>query len=190
MSQIADFEVEDFENRTRSDNKAFVRFFIRPVKNNPLSLEAGRPIYSDMEYCEIIVPGNQTNRPIKRVDSIVKQRYAQQYAKWKAAGATEEFLDGTHLTEVAWVTRSQVEELAYLRVRTLEQLAVVGDDVCGRVPGLYDLKKKAIAVVEKAESDAPLLQLQAQLDDLKNELEVKDQTITELASRIEELEED
>jgi hypothetical protein len=190
MSAMADFDVEDFENRTKSDPKAFVRFFIRPVRDDAKSLEAGRPIFTDKEYCEIIVPGNQTNRPIKRVDSIVKQRYAQQYAKWKAAGEAEDFIDGTHLTEVPWVTRSQVEELAYLRVRTLEQLAVVGDDVCTRVPGLYDLKKKAIAMVEKSETDAPILKLQAQFDELKAAVEVKDQTIAELASRIKELEED
>ncbi|MDH5739996.1 MAG: hypothetical protein OEY77_06700 [Nitrospira sp.] len=187
---IADFDVQDFEDRTRSDNKAFVRFFIRPVEDKAKSREAGRPIYSDQEYCEIIVPGNQTNRPIKPVDNIIKQRYAAQYAKWKAADRPEDFVDGTHLTEVPWLTRSQVEELAYLRIRTLEQLAVVGDDVCTRVPGLFDLKKRAKLLVQKAEEQAPILALQEQLDALKNELEVKDQTIIELAARIEELEED
>jgi hypothetical protein len=182
----ADFDVQDFENRTKSDPKAFVRFFIMPVKDEKASIEAGRPIFKEEEMCEILVPGSQSNRPVKRVNSIVKQRFSQQYASWKATGNSEEYLSGTHLAEVPWITRSQVEELAYFRIRTLEQLASVNDNACSRMTGLFNLRAKAKEYLARAEADAPFEKLQAQIDELKAQIQVKDQTIAELAERIEE----
>lgn len=180
----ADFDLEDFEDRTRSDAKAFVRFFYMPLKDEKASLKAGRPIHNDVEMCEIIVPGNQTNKPIKRVNDIIRQRYRIQYRKWKESGNAESTPDGTALSEVAWITRSQVEELAYFQVRTLEQLAQVNDDFCSRVPGLLELRRKAKFMIDKAEEAAPFQQLQAQIDELKGLLQVKDQTIEELAKQV------
>lgn len=188
MSETADFDVDDFTNRTKSDPKAFVRFFIRPVKNEAKSTEAGRPIYDDKEYCEIMVPGNQTNRPIMPVREHEKARFAVQYARWKASGQGD-FVEGTPLSEVTWISRSQVEEFAFMRLRTLEQLAAVGDDVCTRVPGLFDLKRKAQAHIVKASEAAPIEKLQAQIDTLVADNQVKQQTIDALALKVKELEE-
>lgn len=183
----ADFDVEDFEDRHRSDPKAFVRFFIHPTE---IGIVDGLMKYKDVEMCEIIVPGNQTNRPVKKVNDIIKRRFGQQYRKWKESGHSEAMLEGTVLTEITWLTRSQVAELAYVHVRTLEQLAVLGDDVCARMPGLYDLKKKAAAFIKKAKNAAPILDLQKQLDEERNKNEVLVQNITALTKRLDALEDD
>lgn len=188
MNQVADFDIEDFEDRTRSDKKAFVRFFIRPVEDKKASLEAGRPIFRDMEYCEIMVPGNSTNRPIKRVDDIIKRRYASQYRAWLDAGRDEEFVEGTPLTEVPWVKRSQVEELYYQRIKTLEQLAAVDDNVCTRIPGMYELRKRAQLVIEAAAKKAPIADLQAQLDHEREQNNVLRESLALLGERLEKLE--
>ena len=183
----ADFDVEDFEDRHRSDPKAFVRFFIHPTE---IGIVDGLMKYKDVEMCEIIVPGNQTNRPVKKVNDIIKRRFGQQYRRWKDSGHGETMLEGTMLSEVTWLTRSQVEELAYIHVRTLEQLAVLGDDVCARYPGMYDLKKKASAFIKKAKNAAPILDLQKQLDQEKKTNEVLQQNLDALIKRLDTLEGD
>jgi hypothetical protein len=186
MRETADFDTQDFADRNRSDPKAFVRFFLLPKKNEQLSAEAGRPIFEDTEYVEIIVPGNDTNRPVLKVTEMEKRRFSSQYQKWKTSGQAD-FTVGTHLTEVPWITRSQVEELAFSRIRTLEQLAAVSDDVCGRMMGLYELKRKAIAHLEASVASAPLEQLQAQLDAQAAENVALRQAVEEQAALIEEL---
>lgn len=186
MREAYEFDAADFDDPSKSDPKAFVRFFIKPVKNDARSLEEGRPIFDDKEYCEVIVPGNQTNRPIKLVNDIVKQRYAQQYRRWKETGEGEN-LTGTVLTEVPWLTRSQVEELTYYRIRTLEQLAGVDDNTCGKIMGLYELRRKAKAHVEAAEKAAPIEALQAQIDERDAQIAALQNSVAEQGKMIKAL---
>jgi len=186
--QTADFDVADFEDRTRGDKNTLVRFFIRPVINEAKSAAEGRPIYEDKEYCEIHVPGNQTNIPVKPVDAIIKRRFSNQYARWKATGEAE-FVEGTVLSEVPWLSRSQVEELAYLKIRTLEQLAGVGDDVCSRTIGLTELKRRAGLVLASSKDSSVLTKLEAELKQRDAEILGLKQTIEALTNRVAELEE-
>ena len=183
----ADFDVQDFEDRHRSDPKTPVRFFLHPVE---IGIVDGLRKFRDVEMCEISVPGSQSNRPVKKVNEIVKRRFAAQYAKWKASGHAEQMVEGTHLTEVTWLTRSQVEELAYIHVRTLEQLAELNDNVCSRMPGFYDLKRKAAAFVVQGKKNAPILNLQKQLDEEKAKNLVLQQNIDSMSKRLAALEDD
>ncbi len=185
MLEAADFNVEDFESRTGADKNVYVKFYVRPVHDQSASDEAGRPIYKDKEYIEIRTPGNQTNivqRPVMDMD---RQRFAQSYRLFKA-GEVDQII-GTPLSEAPWITRSQVEELAHLRVRTLEQLSVVGDDVCTKVPGLFKLKQRAAAMVEKAEKQAPFIALQQENETLRTELETLREAVKEQSAAIEAL---
>ncbi len=118
---------------------------------------------------------------------ITKAKYPMQYAKWKQNASTEG-LTGTFISEVTWLSRAQAEELAYFGVKTLEQLAAAPDTLCQKQVGFYDLRRKAQSFIEQAERDAPILAVHAQLDKLKAEGEVKDQTITALTKRLDALE--
>jgi len=57
-----------------------------------------------------------------------------------------------------------------MKVRTLEQLADLNDQACGRLPGLYDLKRKAIAWAAKAADAAPFTAMHAENEALKERL--------------------
>jgi hypothetical protein len=177
-----DGDPQDFESRTSADKNVYVKFYIRPVIDQSASDEAGRPIYSDKEYIEIRTPGNQTNivqRPVAEMD---RQRFRQAYAMFKA-GEVDQVV-GTPLFEAPWITRSQVEELAHLRIRTLEQLSVVGDDVCTKVPGLFKLKQRAEAMVANAEKQAPFIALQQENEALRTELESLREAVKEQSAAI------
>jgi len=189
MRGIADFDMADFEDRTRGDKNTLVRFFIRPVLNEAKSATEGRPIYEDKEYCEIHVPGNQTNIPVKPVDEIVKRRFGTQYARWKSTGEAD-FVEGTVLSEVPWITRSQVEELAYMKIRTLEQLASVGDDVCSRTMGLTELKRRAKLVLAASKDGSVITQLEKALEERDAQIQALTQKVEALMERVEASEEE
>ena len=182
----ADFDVGDFDSRTAGDKSVFVKFYIRPFQDEEKSAEEGRPIFKDKEYVEIRTPGNETNIIKRPVTDMDKQRFRGAYAAFKAGDAEQ--IIGTPLTETPWITRSQVEELAYLRIRTLEQLANVGDDVCTRLPGMFKLKQRAQAALERAEKTAPFIAMQKENEDLRNKLAALEHALADQAEAIRALE--
>lgn len=177
-----DFDPADFDRREAADKSVYVKFYMRPVINQDKSNKEGRPIYEDREYLEIRTPGNQTNVVQRPVTDMDRQRFRQAYQSFKAGN--EEQVVGTPLVEVPWITRSIVEELSHLRIRTLEHLAGVNDDVCGRIPGLYSLKEKAQAAIQQATNQAPIVELQARNESLVQELAALKQTVEEQAAII------
>jgi hypothetical protein len=178
----ADFDYRDFEDRNAGDKALHVRFYLRPVQSATKSAEAGRPIFDDREFVEIRAPGNATTTIDRPVSDMDRARFPRQYALFKA-GAAEQVI-GTRLTEVPWITRSQVEELSYLKILTVEQLSVVADQACTAVPGLYELKRRATSFLEAAEKAAPFTALAAENTALKNEVETLKQTVKEQGEQI------
>jgi len=180
--QTADFDVSDFNSREAADKSVYVKFYIRPKENEAKSAEEGRPIYEDKEYVEIRTPGNTTNIVQRPVTDMDKKRFAAAYREFKA-GDTEQVI-GTPLVEAPWITRSQVEELSYLRIRTVEQLANVGDDVCTRIPGLFKLKQRAQQMEVNAEKQAPFIKLQKEREDMQAQIDSLKETVEAQAAII------
>lgn len=148
MRAEADFDPRVFEDRYSDDKRVWVKFYMNSVEDRDETAKAGRPIYIEKEYVEIRSPGNETNiinRPVMELD---KQRFPRHYDLFKK-GITD-VLIGTPLAEMLWVKRSMADELRHLKIITVEHLASVNDDVCGRVPGLTDLKQKAIEYLNAA----------------------------------------
>lgn len=184
MPQFDD-DVTDFENRYAGDKGVHARFYIFPQKNEAKSASAGRPIFEDTEFVEIFASGNSTNivrRPARHMD---KERFRRQYEAFKAGH--EDQVQGTLLHEVPWITRSQVEELAYLRIRTLEQLANVSDAACGKHVGLYDLKSKAQKALAAAEGAAPITELTKENEELKRRLDQRDKEMDTMKEQMAKL---
>lgn len=188
MRDQSDFDPQDFETREAADKSVYVKFHIKPVIDDVESDKAGRPVYKDREYVEIRTPGQQNNIINRPVTDMDRQRFRQQYQAFKAG--SEEQLIGTPLTEVAWVTRSQVEEMAFLRIRTVEQLASLGDDVCGKYAGMYKLKQKAQQVIAEGEKNAPFAVLQAQHEQAMADLATLRQTVQEQSEIIRKMQAD
>jgi hypothetical protein len=168
MRESIDVDVQDFDNRYTQAG-VYARFYYVPVEDKEASLAEGRPMFKDRAYVEIICAGNANNiirRPVTDVD---KRRFNVAYGKF-LEGA-EEQLNGTPLTEITWISKAQVEELFYLKVRTLEQLADLNDQVCNTAPGLYSLKRKAAVWLKKSEDAAPFAALHKENEELRARLE-------------------
>lgn len=173
MRDTYEFDVQDFDDP--NENKGvYARFYMMAELNEAQSVEAGRPIYIDKEYVEILAAGNANNIVRRRASDMDKRRFRREYALFKQGD--NEQITGTRLSEIPWITRSQVEELNYRKIRTIEELAEISDGACN-APGMYELKRKAQAWVQKADAAAPFTQLIAENEELKKRLETLEAAI-------------
>lgn len=186
---VYDEDVSHFESRFAGDKGVFAKFYIHPRPNDDKSKLEGRPMFDEVEYVEIFSPGSSTNiirRPASQQD---KERFRGAYRAFRELG--ESAVDGTPLSEVTWLGRSQVEELFHSRVRTVEQLAEVNDEVCTRMPGLFNLRQKAQAFLERAKGDgAAVTTLQKENEELRASLNALQETVKEQTNLLRKLTEE
>lgn len=164
-------------------------FYMHPKQNAAQSLEKGRPIYDETEYIRILVPGDKSSiveRPVRlgvhpKSDNV---KFANEYTLFKQK--KDQQVSGTPLEQWPVISRSQVLELQFFNVRTVEQLAEISDTHIQKFTGMGKLRDVARRFIQHAEAAAPLSQMQAALDESANALETQNGQIkalmTELAS--------
>jgi len=166
---------DDVDATVNEKDTAIARFHIHPVQNDAKSATEGRPVFDDVEYVEIRNPGDKTNiidRPLRPED---KMRFRRQYAHWAETKAN--ITSGTPLSQWPQVTRGQVEELNYFGVSTVEQLANLSDDQTRNIGPIMALRTKAQDFIKAAKSAAPMQQM-------RRELEQRDQRVKDLEQQI------
>lgn len=136
------------------DAQLLVRFFIKARQNKEATAEQGRPIYKDVEYCEIRVRGNRDPQACRPATYADKQRFPRHYDAFKKRVELPE--EGTPLSEWPQISRSQVEELSFVNIKTVEQLIEVADTHIAKVQGGYALKQKATEWIKNANDNAKL----------------------------------
>lgn len=167
------------------DEKLLVRFEIRAVKHEFKSKEAGRPIFEDCEYISIIIPGSRDIFTTP-VDEHYKARFRKRYEDWKTR-EDKERISGTILSEVPWLTKSQIAELQYSNVYTIEQLANLSDTNASKFLGNHELRERAKRYVEAAKGEAPLIKMTAELAERDNQIEVLNRKVAELTAAFEKM---
>lgn len=166
-------------SQTKSDDGLYVEFGMFPVQNAARSLEEGRPIYDDVPFVKIMIPGDKDNIVHRAVRASDKQRWPRQ---WQAFEMNmEQPLEGTPLAEWAGISRAQVEELAHFGIKTVEQLAQMADSNTQKFMGLVRLKQRAIEYIDATKSDAPFQKIRAENEKLRNELEAMKDQIAQLS---------
>ena len=178
---------EASKNRFHADDKLYVQFYIHARADSAKSTAEGRPIFNDTEYVRIMVPGDKGSiieRPVRPVDT---QRFPRQYQAFK--NNDDEVLTGTPLEHWPGISRSQVEELKFFHIRTVEQLADVPDSHAQKFMGINALKSRAQAYIELAKGNAPLEQMQAELEERDLTIATMQETMAALQERLLALEE-
>jgi len=155
-----------FVGARNPDAALVVEFYTRAVQDMFKSGKAGRPIFSDVIYIKILVPGvkeSQIDRPAREDD---KARFPHQWAHYhnKTEGDAREL--GTPLTEWPVITRSAAEEFRSLKFFTVEAIANASDlniNNLGMIGGMapHILREKARAFLAGAK-DTALVQSQAE----------------------------
>ena len=161
--ETADFDYHSFEHNAQSeeDKKLLVKFFMKPKQDSAKSVAEGRPVYTDIEYIDIKIPGDRTGGACRPATFQDKKRFPEHYSRFKQR--IEMPLDGTPLAEWPLITRSLAEELAFHNVKTVEHLADMADNHVGKFMGLGTLKAKAKTWLEQASKESKVHELQEQL---------------------------
>lgn len=164
---------EDFlpENLSEQDKKLAVRFFLKEREDQDASTEAGRPIFKEVEYVEIRAPGKRDPLSCRPATDMDKRRFAPHYERFQKR--IEEPETGTPLREWPRISRTRVEELQFINVKTVEQLADISDLDAGKFHGGLTLKAEAKAWLERAKESQVLAEreeLKERVHDLESQL--------------------
>ena len=187
MVQLATFEgnLDHFDprNPNAGDDRTPVQFYMGAWHDQSASEAAGRPIFKDMEYIRIMTSKDAIiDRPLRPQDA---QRWPRAYAAWKATGVSEPGSQGTPLEAWPLMTRAQVEEYKYFKVYTVEQLAELSDGIGQQLMGFQKIKAMAKAYVDVAKGQAPLLQMQSELEASNAKIGALEDQITKLTAAFE-----
>lgn len=185
--ETADFDVASFDNRhqTAEDRKLLVKFYTKARPDKEGSLAEGRPIFKDVEYIDIKIPGDRTGGVARPASHADKQRFPEHYAAFKQR--IELPLEGTPLIEWPLITRSLAEELAFHNVKTVEHLSTMSDVHSGKFMGLNALKAKALTWLEQAGEEAKAHKLQEELLERDKRIALQDGQIEQLQKQMLEL---
>ena len=167
----------DSNQQSDSDKKLLVLFYSEPIKNESKSIEAGRPIYDDIDHVKIITPGSRDTF-VTEVTDEYRNRFPQQWARYKSN--KEQNVSGTPLSALPWMTKGQVAEFAAVGCQTVEQLVGMPDNLSQKFMGHFQIKQRAQAFLEAAAGAAPLLKMQSELDK-------RDEQIAQLQTQMAEL---
>lgn len=155
-----------FVGARNPDDALVVHFYNRPVEQPFESSKAGRPIYRDVIYVRIDVPGLKEMQVDIPARDDHQRRFPRQWAHFQQRTQGDAREVGTPLTEWPVLTRSQAEELRGLKFFTVESLANASDAAMqniGMLGGMavHTLRDKARAFLTAATNSA-LPQHQAQ----------------------------
>jgi len=170
------------------------------TKNEQKSLEAGRPIYDDMEVVELRYPGSknvgvypalffshwgQDPETGEQVPLTYAERFSRQYKQFKMM--TAQTKSGTPLSHAPFLTEGRRAELRALNVYTVEALAGVdGVELKNLGPGGREIKNQAVEFIEESKRGAPNLQLMAELEALKARNVILEEDMKEARERKQE----
>jgi hypothetical protein len=149
------------------------RFFLFPVQNPVETKKQGRPIFDDIEVCEVRFSGNREKvihapaHEVFRTDRDMEGnmneityaiQFSEQYRAFKM-GDTQ-LLRGTPISELPFLTVSKRLELKALNIHTAEALAALdGNNLKMLGMGGRELKVQAQTYLDNAKESAGSLQL-------------------------------
>lgn len=171
IDPLNDFNPDDFAQNTQSDaDKALaVKFLTKSVQDKVETLAQGRPIFKEVVYIDIRIPGERESAYCAPITKADVARFPEHYRAFKNRTNGSELV-GTPLAEWPLVTRSQVEELAFFNVKTVEDLVNMPDSSNHQFMGINTLKAKAKEFLDSSKGKK---ELQAEFD--KREQALKDQ---------------
>lgn len=124
------------------EHSVFVEFFLEAVEFKAESEKAGRPIFREIPFVRIHIPGDKNNVVVTKADEHYKQRYPQAWARFQ--NGQREVVEGMPLKDWPQVRSAQVKEAEYFGVRTVEQLASISDGNLQKMGmGWMELRRKA-----------------------------------------------
>lgn len=148
------------------------------------SEQAGRSIWMEYDAAKFLVPGDNTYEHRERVTDDIKRRFPRQWAMYEAG---KEQVNGMPLETWYKIANNPglIEEMRALRIRSVEDLAAITDNVVtGYMWGL-EWRKKAKDEVESWKAKEALVEAKEAMAAANADLMSKMET---MAARLAELE--
>jgi hypothetical protein len=163
----------------KADALLIVKFYHDAKENKFKSHEAGRPVFDDIEMCEINFPADRAKSLFVPAHSEWKrfgttrvtyaERFKEHYARFKLNEGP--VVEGTPLSEAPFLSMAQKASLKALQVYTIEQLAsLTGQALKNIGAGGLAIQQQAEAYLAKASGTADVVKMQIEIDELKRQL--------------------
>jgi hypothetical protein len=158
------------------EDSVFVEFYNDAVELVFESEKEGRPIFKDVPFVRILIPGD-TNNIIERVANVDdRKKYAKAWSRFQSNEIHG--VQGTPIEQWPQITRAQIKEAKYFEVHNVEQMSSLSDTAIMRMGmGFSNLRDKAKAYLavaagtaEATKDAADKARLQAEIDDLKEQM--------------------
>jgi len=169
------------------------------IKNDAKSAEAGRPIYDDLEICEVRIAGSRTVSVFpataisfwrddpdtgEQVPVTYAERFSRQYRQFKEM--TAQTKAGTPLEHAPFLTAARRAEFRALNIYTVEALALIdGQELKNLGHAGRDLKNKAQEYLDEAKLNAPNTAMAADLEALKARNSILEEDMLKLKANAE-----
>jgi hypothetical protein len=128
----SDLNNPEFVNPTNPDSQLTVRFYSKSVEISYLTSQEGRPIFRDVDYIEIMTPGDKDNTVDTPAMEHHKKRFPLHWAHYKNNGGSNAQI-GTPLEQWPLITQSQAAELKALKFFTVDSIAGASDDMISKI---------------------------------------------------------
>lgn len=174
---------------TDDDNLVVATFRADTIRNEAKSKAAGRPIYDDIEVCELRFPGD-TQRvsvfpahafhrwkegPDGQEEQTYAQRWNRQYLRFKEG--RQQVQEGTPVEELTFLAESKRRELKAMSIHTAETLAALdGNRLKALGMGGREMKDQAQAYLDAAAGSADVTRLAAENAALRERLALFEQS--------------
>ncbi len=157
----------DGEIDPRGDEKLLVEIYTRSVQHPAKTEEAGHPVFEDVPYIKIQVPGDPTTVVDTKLRDHHKRRFPRHFAHFQQFQNAAPII-GTPLAEWAAISRSQADNLRVVGVMTVEQLSELTDAQVQRIGmGGEQLRRKAQAWLKQATEGAGVLASAGRMSELE-----------------------
>ena len=186
MTEFAEVNPHVFTTqRSEADKNLLVKFYMKPRQDKAASLEKGRPIFKDVEYIDIKIPGNRNAGAGRPATDDDKKRFPDHYRAFKDR-VTDAGMEGTPLSEWPLVSRSMAEELSFFHVKTVEQLVTMSDAQAAKFMGLGGIRQKAKIWLEASKREKPLWDMDEKIKAQAAQIEELQKALSEVLTRVEE----
>lgn len=166
------------------------RFYTLQVPTDQTDGETGLRTFRNVDYVELLIPGDKGNAPVKRVNDAIKAQYPDAWRAFKERGEAMDMAGGG-LPLKAWpgIRPEIAVALEQVHIFSVQQLAGMADQKLSQpgFMGLRDLREKARTFLEEAGKTAPLANLQAQIDDMQKKLAMRDDQLQQMIDKNTEL---
>ena len=181
MQSTIDFDPTIFDDPAEADKGLLVKFFYKNVQNKLETQTQGRPVFKEKTYIDIRIAGQRDSQACRPATLADKNRFPRHYEAFKHR--VEAPVTGTPLAEWPQISRSQIEELSFLNIKTVEQLSAASDTHMAKLHGGLSLKSASTIWLERA-GESKLLAEKAALTTKVSGLEAE---VAEMARTLAEM---